>query len=187
MAVSPVVARRRCATGPIPWRDQADRYLPQVAVAGDGRVDVLFHDRRADWANVMTQAYLATSTDAGAAFTNVPVSSAAFSSEVGPSLGELYGTDLCTRVRPVSGAAGAVAAWADTGWVTRTVGARTVRHSRRRLGVLHLATVGAVRRRGGGGRAGGMVGHETLHRLGREAATVRMAVVDKNPRRFTQP
>ncbi|MDP9019936.1 MAG: glycoside hydrolase [Actinomycetota bacterium] len=97
-----------------PVEDHTDQYLPQVAVAPDGRVDVLFYDRRADPANVMTQAYLASSTDAGASFTNVPVSSAAFSSEVGPSFGELYGTDFGTRVGLASDEGDAVATWTDT-------------------------------------------------------------------------
>lgn len=109
-----------------PLHDGTDQYLPQVAVAPDGRLDVLFYDRRADRANVMTQAYLATSADGGGSFTNLAVSSAAFSSEVGPSFGEAYGTDVGTRVGLASDEQGAATAWTDTRLGDRASGRQDV-------------------------------------------------------------
>ena len=97
-----------------PVDDGTDQYLPRVAVAPGGRVDVLFYDRRADPANVMTETFLASSTDRGASFNQLPISSTSFSSEVGPTFGEFYGTDFGTRVGLVSNDDGAVAAWTDT-------------------------------------------------------------------------
>jgi hypothetical protein len=97
-----------------PAEDGTDQYLPRVGVAPDGRVDVLFYDRRADPTNLLTEAYLATSADRGSSFVQFPVSSVAFSSEVGPTFGKFYGTDFGTRLGLVSDERGAVAAWTDT-------------------------------------------------------------------------
>lgn len=97
-----------------PVGDGTDQHLPRVAVAPGGRVDVLFYDRRADARNVMTETFLASSSDRGATFDQLPVSSTSFSSEVGPTFGEFYGTDFGTRLALASDDGGAVAAWTDT-------------------------------------------------------------------------
>ncbi|MDP9005551.1 MAG: glycoside hydrolase [Actinomycetota bacterium] len=109
-----------------PVGDGTDQYLPRVAVAPDGRVDVLFYDRRGDPNNVMTETYLATSVDAGTSFTNLPVSSTAFSSDVGPSFGEPYGTDFGSRLGLASDDGGAVGVWTDTRLGSRDNGRQDV-------------------------------------------------------------
>ncbi len=109
-----------------PMGDGTDQYLPRVAVAPGGRVDVLFYDRRADPNNVMTETYLATSVDAGTSFTNLPVSSTAFSSDVGPSFGEPYGTDFGSRLGLASDDGGAVGVWTDTRLGSRDNGRQDV-------------------------------------------------------------
>ncbi len=95
--------------------DGTHQYLPRVSVAPGGRVDVLFYDRRLDpAANVMTDAFLATSDDRGASFTNLRVSSTSFDSSVGPVFDETFGADFGTRVGLDSTDEGAAAAWTDT-------------------------------------------------------------------------
>jgi hypothetical protein len=97
-----------------PVGDGTHQYLPKVAVAPDGRVDVLFYDRRIDPGNVMTDAYLATSGDEGATFTNLRVSSQSFDSSVGPVFDDTYGADFGTRVGLDSTDDSAYAVWTDT-------------------------------------------------------------------------
>ncbi|MDQ3973232.1 MAG: glycoside hydrolase [Actinomycetota bacterium] len=90
------------------------QYLPRVAVSPDGRVDVLFYDRRGDPADVLTDAYLATSADRGETFRNVRVSAASFDSRIGPSAGPAFGTDLGSRLALASDGREAFAVWTDT-------------------------------------------------------------------------
>lgn len=98
-----------------PVGDGTAQYLPQVSVAPGGRVDVVFYDRRGDPANVATNAYLATSVDGLAPFTNLRLSSESFDSRVGPTFGlDDYGTDFGTRLGLDSTDAGAYASWTDT-------------------------------------------------------------------------
>lgn len=97
-----------------PIGDGTHQYLPKVAVAPGGRVDVLFYDRRLDPGNVMTDAYLATSGDKGATFTNLRVSSQSFDSYVGPVFDDTYGADFGTRVGLDSIDDSAYAVWTDT-------------------------------------------------------------------------
>lgn len=94
--------------------DATAQYLPRLAVAPGGRVDVLFYDRRHDPDNVMTATYLASSEDGGRSFTNRQVSSAAFDSTVGPTFGLEYGTDFGTRLGLASRDETVHAAWTDT-------------------------------------------------------------------------
>jgi hypothetical protein len=97
-----------------PMRDGTNQYLPKVAVNGDGRVDVLFYDRRADTRNIMTEVFLASSTDDGESFTNRVVSSQSFDSRVGPSASLLHGTDFGTKLGLDSWSNNVAAAWTDT-------------------------------------------------------------------------
>ncbi|MGI9120064.1 MAG: sialidase family protein [Acidimicrobiales bacterium] len=97
-----------------PAGDGTDQYLPRLSVAPGGRVDVLFYDRRRDPGNVATDAFLATSDDGGRSFTNHRVSSASFSSEVGPTFGPAYGYDFGTRLGLVSDDDSVYATWTDT-------------------------------------------------------------------------
>jgi hypothetical protein len=97
-----------------PVGDGTHQYLPKVAVAPNGRVDVVFYDRRLDPANVMTDVYLATSDDEAASFTNLRVSSESFDSSVGPVFDDSYGADFGTRIGLDSVDAEAYAVWTDT-------------------------------------------------------------------------
>lgn len=97
-----------------PLRDGTAQYLPKVAVDDDGRVRVLYYDRRNDRQNVQTEVFLSSSDDGGASFTDFPVSSAAFDSRVGPSASLLHGTDFGTRVGLDVWGNKTAAAWTDT-------------------------------------------------------------------------
>ena len=97
-----------------PLKDGTSQYLPKVAVNSSGRVDVLFYDRRRDKQNVMNDVELATSTDGGKTFTNRRVSSESFSSDVGPSVSTLHGTDFGTKLSLDDWDDHLVAAWTDT-------------------------------------------------------------------------
>lgn len=97
-----------------PVGDGTDQYLPRVAVAPNGRVDVLFYDRRSDTADMLTDVFLASADGPGEAFTNRRVSSQSFSSAVGPTFGPDYGTDFGTRLGLKSTDDEAYAAWTDT-------------------------------------------------------------------------
>ena len=50
-------------------RDGTAQYLPKLAVAPDGRLDVLYYDRRADPENLRNQVSLQSSFDHGESFT----------------------------------------------------------------------------------------------------------------------
>lgn len=97
-----------------PLKDGTSQYMPRVTVSGNGRVDVVFYDRRNDARDILTDAYLATSADGGDTFTNRRLSSESFSSEVGPIVSELHGTDFGTRLGIDSWGNTVVAAWTDT-------------------------------------------------------------------------
>ncbi len=51
-----------------------DQWFPFAAVAPNGRVDVVFHDRRDDFFNRFTHVYLARSSDGGATWSETRVS-----------------------------------------------------------------------------------------------------------------
>jgi len=96
-----------------PSGDGTAQYLPQLAVAPDGRIDALFLDRRRDPRNVKTDAFLASSDD-GRSFENVRVSSRSFDSRVGPSAASYLEPDLGSRLGLVSFEDVALAVWTDT-------------------------------------------------------------------------
>ena len=97
-----------------PIKDGTSQYMPRLAVSGSGRIDVVFYDRRNDQRDILTDAYLATSTDDGETFTNRRLSSESFNSRVGPQVSELHGTDFGTRLGIDSWGNNVVAAWTDT-------------------------------------------------------------------------
>ncbi|MDQ3979944.1 MAG: hypothetical protein M3314_10360 [Actinomycetota bacterium] len=97
-----------------PARDRTNQYLPKVAVSDDGRVDVLFYDRRNDQRNILTDVFLASSDDKGRTFTNRRVSSDSFDSRIGPSVSLLHGADFGTKLGLDSWGNNALAAWTDT-------------------------------------------------------------------------
>lgn len=58
-----------------PLHNGKDQWFPFVAVAPDGRIDVMFYDRRDDPFNRLTNVYLSRSNDGGATWSEVKVSS----------------------------------------------------------------------------------------------------------------
>lgn len=94
--------------------DGTAQYLPRLAVAPNGRVDVVYYDRRADKENVRNEVSLQWSEDGGQSFSpRLRMSDRAFDSRIG--LGSERGLpDLGSRLGVVSSRRRAVAAWADT-------------------------------------------------------------------------
>ena len=98
-----------------PRGDGTSQYLPQVDVAPDGRVDVLFFDRRRDRKhNTLMDATLASSSNAGRSFTNTRLSSQSFDSRVGSSAGAQLPVDFGSRLALASTNGRSLAAWTDT-------------------------------------------------------------------------
>ena len=107
-------------TGPVrvndtPLRDGTAQYLPKVAVAPDGRVDVVYYDRRDDdGSNVFNDVSLQSSSDGGRTFgSRVVLSQTAFDSRIG--FGNERGlADLGSRLGLDAYDDGALAVWSDT-------------------------------------------------------------------------
>lgn len=98
-----------------PARDRTWQYLPKVAVAPDGRVDVAYYDRRATGgSNVRNEVSLQSSDDGGASFgPRVRLTSESFDARIGAG-GERGLPDLGSRLGLVSDNHGATALWTDT-------------------------------------------------------------------------
>ncbi len=97
-----------------PESDDTWQYLPQVSVAPDGRLDVLYYDRRADPEDVMNHVSLQSSFDEGSSFTaSARLSSQPFSSMVGFGAKEGLPT-LGSRLALASTDDRALAVWTDT-------------------------------------------------------------------------
>ncbi len=94
--------------------DGTSQYLPKLAVAPDGRLDVLYYDRRLDSANIMNTVALQSSFDHGQTFTHaIRLSSSPFSSLIG--FGAREGLpDLGSRLGLISGNRWALGVWTDT-------------------------------------------------------------------------
>ena len=94
--------------------DRTSQYRPRLAVAPDGRIDVVYYDRRADPADVLNRVSFQSSRDGGASFEKaIELSDRAFSSLVG------YGSerdlpDLGSRLDLVSTDRRVLAVWTDT-------------------------------------------------------------------------
>lgn len=97
-----------------PSGDGTSQNLPQLAVAPNGRLDVLYYDRRRDRANVMTDVSLQSSQDHGRTFgPSLRLSDRSFDSRVG--FGNLRGLpELGSRLGLVSTDGAALAVWADS-------------------------------------------------------------------------
>jgi hypothetical protein len=95
-------------------RDGSAQYLPKLAVAPNGRLDVLYYDRRADKANLRNSVSLQSSFDHGETFTpSVRLSSAASDSRIG--FGAKEGLpDLGSRLALISSDRAALGLWTDT-------------------------------------------------------------------------
>ena len=109
-----------------PKGDGTSQYLPRVDVSPDGRVDVLYLDRRRDEKNVLTDATLAASDDDGRSFTNARLSSRSFDSRVGPSATPELPVDFGSRLGLTSDKRRSLAAWTDTRLGTRDTGRQDV-------------------------------------------------------------
>lgn len=97
-----------------PARDGTAQYLPALAVAPDGRVDVAYYDRRADPGNRLSAVSLQSSFDAGRTFSaHVTLSDRAFDSRIGAG-SERGLPDLGNRLGIASTDSRALAAWTDT-------------------------------------------------------------------------
>ena len=89
------------------------QFLPTVAVAPGGRVDVVFYDRRADAGDVRAQATMASSDDEGRTFRTAVLSDTPFDTRIG--FGSLQGIPvLGSRLAVLSDTDGALAFWSDT-------------------------------------------------------------------------
>jgi len=97
-----------------PRRDRTAQYLPKLAVAPDGRLDVLYYDRRADRRNLLNEVSLQSSFDDGRTFTPaIRLSSRPSDSRIG--FGAKEGLpDLGSRLALISTDRAALGLWTDT-------------------------------------------------------------------------
>ncbi|HUP70115.1 MAG TPA: sialidase family protein [Acidimicrobiales bacterium] len=99
--------------------DGTSQYLPALGVAPDGRLDVVYYDRRRDSRDRMNEVSLQSSFDGGVSFERrLVISDRAFDSEIG------FGSDrglveMGSRLGLLSTREGALAVWADTRAGTR--------------------------------------------------------------------
>ena len=95
-------------------RDGTAQYLPALGVAPDGRLDVLYYDRRLDRQNVKNNVSLQSSFDHGKTFTPaLRLSNRSFDSRIG--FGAREGLpDLGSRLALVSDDRSALGVWTDT-------------------------------------------------------------------------
>jgi len=97
-----------------PHGDKTSQYLPKLAVAPDGRLDVVYYDRRSDRHNVRNEVSLQSSFDDGKSFTkSVRLSKRPFDSRIGFG-SERNLPDLGSRLALLSEDSRAVAVWPDT-------------------------------------------------------------------------
>jgi hypothetical protein len=97
-----------------PRHDGTAQYLPALAVAPDGRLDVIYYDRRADPRNKLSTVSLQSSFDHGRTFSpHVILSDRAFNSQIGAG-SELGLPDLGSSLAIDSTDAQALAVWTDT-------------------------------------------------------------------------
>jgi hypothetical protein len=97
-----------------PEKDGGAQYMPKLAVAPDGRLDVVYYDRRSDPKDAKNEVSFQSSFDEGENFrASIMLSGRAFDSRVG------YGNerelpDLGSRLGLVSDDSSAFAVWSDT-------------------------------------------------------------------------
>jgi hypothetical protein len=97
-----------------PERDGSSQYLPKLAVAPNGRLDVVYYDRRSDPEDVMNEVSLQSSFDHARSFSeSIPLSNELFDPRIG------YGSernlpDLGSRLGLLADNSSAYAVWTDT-------------------------------------------------------------------------
>ncbi len=97
-----------------PARDGTSQYLPKLAVAPDGRLDVAYYDRRNDSTNRFNDVSVQSSSDAGKTFSRkIALTDRTFDSGIGTG-SERGLPDLGSRLGLVSERSGVLAAWTDT-------------------------------------------------------------------------
>lgn len=97
-----------------PPADGTSQYLPKVAVAPSGRVDLLYYDRRADRSDVLNEVSLQSSDDGGASFgPSRQLSDRPFDSRIGFG-SERRLPDLGSRLALLSTDTRSLAIWPDT-------------------------------------------------------------------------
>lgn len=105
-----------------PERDGRAQYRPALSVAPDGRLDVVYYDRRSDPKDVRNEVSLQSSYDDGASFRpRLRLSDRAFDSRIGFGA-ERDMTDLGSRLALLSTDADALAVWTDTRNGSRVTG-----------------------------------------------------------------
>jgi BNR repeat-like domain len=97
-----------------PRGDRSSQYLPALAVAPEGRLDVVYYDRRDDRRDRFNGVSLQSSDDGGRTFgARLALASRAFDSRIG--FGSERGLpDLGSRLGVVAGEREAVSVWTDT-------------------------------------------------------------------------
>lgn len=94
--------------------DGTDQYLPALTVAPDGRLDVIYYDRRRDPGNVRNEVSFQSSRDQGRSFSpRQAVTDGSFDSRIGPG-GERGLADLGSRLALFSAGDRVLAVWTDT-------------------------------------------------------------------------
>lgn len=105
---------RRQRVNDTPGRDGTWQYLPRLAVAPGGRLDVVYYDRRADPANVMNEVSFQSSFDGARTFTaSRRLSSVAFDSRIGFASSRGL-ADLGSRLGLLADRSRTLAVWPDT-------------------------------------------------------------------------
>jgi hypothetical protein len=94
--------------------DRSWQYLPKIAVAPDGRLDVVYYDRRKDPSGLQNHVSAQSSSDAGETFTpHATLTDRSFDSRIGAG-SERNLPDLGSRLGLVSEGSALLAAWTDT-------------------------------------------------------------------------
>lgn len=97
-----------------PERDRTSQYRPKLDVAPDGRLDIVYYDRRADRRNVENEVSFQSSFDQGESFTKrLRLSNEPFSSHVGFGF-ERDLPDIGSRIGLESTKPRTLAVWTDT-------------------------------------------------------------------------
>lgn len=97
-----------------PAGEDSWQYLPRIGVAPDGRLDVVYYDRREDPANRRNDVSAQSSSDGGKTFSSaLTLTASSFDSRIGAG-SELGLPDLGSRLALVSDASALLAAWTDT-------------------------------------------------------------------------
>jgi len=97
-----------------PAGDRTSQYLPRIAVAPGGRLDVAYYDRRRDVDDKFSDVSLQSSSDGGRTFSpHATLTNRRFDSRIGAG-SEVGLPDLGNRLGLVSERSAALAVWADT-------------------------------------------------------------------------